>query len=79
MYEIPGVILQPGGHVPLTRYGVSRAILYTKKVSQMDINRIYRSLFVYTVGFYELLAQCLKESTEKYQLQSRIWKVFAIL
>lgn len=43
------------------------------------IDRIYRSLFVYSVGFYELIKSCLKHTEKKYTIITSIWKVFAIL
>ena len=43
------------------------------------IDRIYRSLFVYSVGFYELIKNCLQHTQKKYTLITNIWKVFAIL
>lgn len=45
-----------------------------------DVNRVYQCLFVYTVGFFELLqdsTRYLKENNYTYQM--RIWKVYMIL
>ena len=42
-----------------------------------EIDRLYRSLFVYTIGFYELLKITTKGITqERLLIQSKIWKVF---
>ena len=43
------------------------------------IDRIYRSLFVYSVGFYELLRKCLEHTEKKYTIITSIWKVYSIL
>ncbi len=44
-----------------------------------DIDRIYRALFVYSVGFHELIKKCLEHTQKKYTIITQIWKVFAIL
>ena len=43
------------------------------------VDRIYRALFVYSVGFYELIKKCLQHTQKKYTIITNIWKVFAIL
>ena len=45
------------------------------------MDRIYRGLFVYSIGYYEMLQRCLHHaaSTSKYTLLSSLWRVFAIL
>lgn len=43
------------------------------------VDRIYRALFVYSVGFYELLKRCLEHSEKKYAIITDLWKVFSIL
>lgn len=43
------------------------------------IDRVYRALFVYSVGFYELIEKCLEHTQKKYTIIVAIWKVFAIL
>lgn len=42
-------------------------------------DRIYRALFVYSVGFYELIKKCLAHTGKKYTIITAIWKVFSIL
>lgn len=43
------------------------------------VDRIYRSLFVYTVGFYELLADATKTlENDRLLIQTKIWKVQSI-
>jgi hypothetical protein len=43
------------------------------------IDRVYRALFVYSVGFYELIKKCMQHTEKKYTLITNVWKVFAIL
>ena len=40
------------------------------------IDRIYRGLFVYSIGFYEMLNKALSNAHNKYTLLSNIWKVY---
>jgi hypothetical protein len=42
-------------------------------------DRIYRALFVYSLGFYEMLSKELSHSPNKNSIQSSLWKVFSIL
>jgi hypothetical protein len=53
--DIPSAILKPKNQIPLTRYGIDRLLLTSKGVDNKNVDRIYRSLFVYSVGFFELL------------------------
>ena len=43
------------------------------------IDRIYRGLFVYSIGFYEMLNKALASAKNRYTLLSAIWKVYSIL
>jgi hypothetical protein len=43
------------------------------------VDRIFRALFVYSVGFYELVKKCLQHTEKKYSIITAIWKVFSIL
>jgi len=55
--DIPSVILLPKNKVPITRYSIDRITLKNAGVSAEMVDRIYRGLFVYSVGFFELLKQ----------------------
>ncbi len=48
-------------------------------VSNELIDRIYRALFVYSIGFHELTKKCLTSTAKKYGVVVSIWKVFSIL
>ena len=54
-------------------------ILANAGIPHETIDRIYRSLFVYSVGFYELISNCLQHTEKKFAMITNIWKVFAIL
>ena len=73
--EIPGIILKPAHKTPLLRYGIDRDRLTGKGISPENVDRIYRCLFVYSIGFFELLKEC---NCPFYSVIS-VWKVFGIL
>lgn len=77
--DIPGIILKPEAKKPLTRYGIDRDQLRIGMVPNPTIDRIYRALFVYSLGFYEMLSKSLSQSNNKSNFQSSIWKIFSIL
>jgi len=53
--DIPSVILKPENKIPITRYGIDRFTLTQGGLSNDSVDRVYRGLFVYSVGFYENL------------------------
>jgi hypothetical protein len=57
--DIPGVILKPEHKDPISRYGIDRITLTKNKIENDLCDRVYRALFVYSVGFYELIKKCL--------------------
>ena len=77
--DIPGCILKPDNHLPVIRYGIDRSQLYAAGMDTDTADRIYRALFVYSVGFYELIKRCLAQTQKKYTIITKIWKVFSIL
>jgi hypothetical protein len=77
--NIPGVILKPEHLVPLNRYGVDRITLNSVGLCDDMVDRIYRALFVYSVGFYEMINKCLQHTKRNFQTVTAIWKVFYIL
>jgi len=77
--DIPGCILKPDNAQPVSRYGINRNDLYEAGMDDETVNRIYRALFVYSVGFYELIKKCLAQTQKKYTIITKIWKVFCIL
>jgi hypothetical protein len=77
--DIPGVILKPEHKNPISRYGIDRMAFSNAGISSELADRVYRALFVYSVGFYELVKKCLQHTEKKYTLITNVWKVFAIL
>lgn len=77
--DIPGVILKPEHKDPLARYGINRMDLQANGIDRDVADRIYKALFVYSVGFYELIRKCLQHTEKKYTVVTAIWKVFSIL
>ena len=72
-------MIKPTHKLPLARYGIERDRLVSSQISVADVDRIYRSLFVYSVGFYEMLNKCVGHTRYRYSIVSQIWKVFNIL
>lgn len=77
--DIPGVILKPEHRDPISRYQIDRISLTKGGISNELCDRVYRALFVYSVGFYELIKKCLQHTKSRYTIITQIWKVFAIL
>ena len=78
--DIPGIILNPESKQPIKRYGIDRETLSGEVKLPSDlIDRIYRALFVYSVGFYELIKTAMKHTKGKLSCVTALWKVFAIL
>lgn len=77
--EIPGVVMKPTHKLPIVRYQIDRVFLVNSGVNIEQIDRIYRGLFVYSIGFYEMIQKCLSHATHKYTLLANVWKVFSIL
>lgn len=53
--EMPGIMKRPEHKKPLDRYEVDRFTLSNMRVPLEKIDRIYRSLFVHSVGFFGLI------------------------
>lgn len=77
--DIPGVILKPEDKNPISRYGIERMALVEAGLPNDAVDRIYRALFVYSVGFYELIKKCLEHTEKKYTIITALWKVYSIL
>lgn len=74
--SIPGVITKPENKKAIVRYGIDRDKLTNEgNLSSDTIDRIYRCLFVYSIGFFELL----KGAKLSYNLMINVWKAFAVL
>lgn len=63
----------------MNRYKIDKLYMASQGIPLEDIERIYRSLFVYSIGFYEMILECVKHAQNKYSILSSLWKVFQIL
>ena len=77
--NIPGVLLKPESKDPMARYGIDKLTLTNAGVPIDVIERIFRALFVYSIGFYELMDKLLIHTKGKYKIVTSLWKVFSIL
>ena len=77
--DIPGVILKPEHKNPISRYAIDRMTLTNAGVPNELVDRIYKCLFVYSVGFYELVKTIMQHCEKKYSIITNIWKVFSVL
>ena len=57
--DIPNIILKPQNKLPINRYGIDRLSLSNECLEGDAIDRIYRTLFVYSTGFYEVIKKIL--------------------
>ena len=53
--DIPGVVLKPEHKVPITRYGIDRMDLTNAGVPNEMVDRIYRCMYVHSVGFHSMI------------------------
>lgn len=78
--KMPGIVSKPEMALPLCRYEVDRMQLNNQGIDMDTIDRIYRSLFVHSVGFFQMIKDsthgCPTES--KQITQSNLWRVFQI-
>jgi hypothetical protein len=77
--DIPGVLLKPEHKNPISRYGIDKLTLTNAGIPTEVVDRIFRALFVYSIGFYELMNKCLAHTKNKYCTITSIWKVYSIL
>ena len=63
----------------LAEYSLDRPSLYREKVPGSDAEKIYRGLYVHSLGFYQMLHSLFAQSSSKTTMVSRIWKVFSLL
>ena len=53
--DIPGIIAKKEASFALTEYGVYRPMLMKAGLSKRQVDNIFRALFVYSIGFYNVL------------------------
>lgn len=77
--NLPDKVLKADVKVPLVRFGIDRTTLLNSGLQSSEVDRIYRALFVYSIGFFQLIRKILEHTRKKYSIVTGIWKVFAIL
>ena len=77
--SIPGQVLKEDSKLPLMRFGIDRTTLLKTGLQAQEVDRLYRSLFVYSIGFYQLIQKILEHTNKKYTIVTGVWKVYAIL
>ena len=77
--DVPEKILKAEAKQPLDRFGIDRTSLLNAGIQSSEIDRIYRSLFVYSIGFYQLVRRIIDHTDKKYTIITGLWKVYAIL
>lgn len=73
--DIKSWYLKPGKQKPISQFGIDRQSLGKYGLNTELINRVYRGLFVYSVGFFELLRKWTLHSKSKNSLVATIWRV----
>jgi hypothetical protein len=63
----------------LQRYGIDRQTLSSAGVKHEDVDRLYKSLFVHSVGFFELLRNLLNKKEKQFAILTAVWKVYQVL
>lgn len=53
--DLPGIVVKPVHKIPMSRYKIDKLFLHNEGIPIPDIERLYRALFVYSIGFYEML------------------------
>lgn len=62
----------------LKKFQIDRNSLLSKGISHGEIDRVYRSLFVYSIGFNRLLEE-LAASSQSTAIRKSLWRVYAML
>ena len=63
----------------LKRFQIDRNSLISQGINHQNIDRVYRSLFVYSLGFNRLLEEICVSSTTYSTIRKTLWKVYAML
>lgn len=77
--NLPEKVIKNETKVPLVRFGIDRTTLLNSGLQSSEVDRIYRALFVYSIGFFQLIRKILEHTRKKYSIVTGVWKVFAIL
>ena len=77
--NIPGVILKPEQKKPISRYNIDRHFLIEEGLNKALIDRIYRSLFVFSIGFNDIIRMVVSHAKHSFTTTTYIWKAFSVL
>jgi len=78
-FQVPGTVANADKRNIMRQYKIDRESLNISGIPEEAISRLYRCLFVYSIGFNEVLKTMLNHSKDKVELTSSIWKVFSVL
>lgn len=51
----------------------------TQGLRSEDVDRLYKNFFVYSLGFYEMLFEILKELGDRDSVIVQVWQAYGIL
>ncbi|KAG2483752.1 hypothetical protein HYH03_017407 [Edaphochlamys debaryana] len=68
--------LDPSALKGLASYGLTRVELLGAGLSNDAIDRLYRCMYVYTVGFFDVMQDTLSHNEFKTEILSNVWKGF---
>jgi len=79
--EPPLELLQQGAAAlhGLQNFNLTRADLKQRGLSPKSIERIYRSMYVYTVGFHDILKELFGHCEDKADLVTSVWSGFVAI
>lgn len=49
---------------PMVKYGIDKDTLNNSGMSSESINHLYRALFVYSIGFYNLVKELIEKTKD---------------
>ncbi len=64
------------GKGALKRFEIDKNSLLAEGISERSVSRILKSIFVYSIGFNNLLAELGKD---KVKVKKNLWRVFSVL
>ena len=76
--NIPKMVLKSGAE-PLERYHIDRRTLNELGFKRESVDRLYKALFVYSLGFHQFVYSLTKDLPNSFSVMTSIWKVFLIL
>jgi len=78
--NIPSTFMRLEKKTPLARYSIDTdSLLHTYNLDKKNVERIYRTIFIYSTGFYDNISDIIQHCNHKDELISRIWLVYNIM